>query len=272
MNIIKILIQGIVLVALFLGTWLGLQRIDWTHKMHLDKASDKTEEKLGDVFWDAYKNYEQLVSRPAILRPVDTMVNVICAANKIDRKTIKLHILESEEVNAFALPNGHLVVYTGLLRAADRPEEVCGVLGHEIAHIQLHHVMKKLVKEVGLSALVAMTTGRGGGELARQTAKTLSSSAFDRSLEKEADIKSADYMVEAGIDPVALADFLYKLSAEEGPGGEYLSWISTHPDSKERGEYLVEYCKGKEVETKPVIAAETWKKLKEKVKGEEAED
>jgi predicted Zn-dependent protease len=126
--------------------------------------------------------------------------------------------------------------------------------------------MKKLVKEIGLSVLISMTTGNGGAEIVKETAKMLSSSAFDRSLEKEADIKAVDYLVKARINPEPFADFLFKLSETENEATQYLTWMSTHPDSKERAEYIIEYCKDKKIEYTDSVTKATWDKLKEKLK------
>ena len=143
---------------------------------------------------------------------------------------------------------------------------MCGVISHEIAHVELNHVMKKLVKEIGLSVLISMTTGNDGAVI-KETAKMLSSSAFDRNLEKEADIKAVDYLITAKVNPEPFANFLYKLSDKEHEATKYLTWISTHPDSKERAENIIEYCKDKLTDYKPILNNETWEKLKEELKG-----
>ena len=200
-----------------------------------------------------------------MINSVDSLVTKICSANKIDRKTIKLHILNKDEINAFALPNGHLIVYTGLILNSDSQEELSGVIGHEIAHIEMNHVTKKLVKEIGFSAIISMTTGNGGPEMIKEAAKLLSSTAFDRSMEKEADIKSVDYLVKAKINPEPFADFLYKLSVRENNATKYLSWISTHPESKERAEYIIEYSKDRKANYQSVLSKDSWQKLKEKI-------
>lgn len=126
--------------------------------------------------------------------------------------------------------------------------------------------MKKLIKEIGLSVLISMTTGKGGSEIIKETAKMLSSSAFDRNLEKEADIKAVDYLVKAKINPEPFANFLYKLSDKENETTKYLTWISSHPDSKERAEYIIEYSKDKKTKYEAVMTMETWDKLKEKLR------
>ena len=186
----KTIIQGAISILLFFGTWFVLTKIDWVTVFKVQKVTDKTEEKLGDLFWEIFQRTEKENKNPFVVNSIDSIVTRICIANKIDREFIKVHILNKGDINAFALPNGHLIVYSGLMTNSDNQEELSGVICHEIAHINLNHVMKKLVKEIGLSVLISMTTGNGGSEIVKETAKMLSSSAFDRSLEKEADIKA----------------------------------------------------------------------------------
>jgi beta-barrel assembly-enhancing protease len=258
----KILFQGLISVILFFAIWLGLKQFDLLKIFKVQKITNKTEQKLGDLFWEMISKSEKELKQPFLVNCVDSLVAKICTSNKIDEGAVKIHIINKDIVNAFALPNGHLVVYSGLILNAENQEELCGVLGHEIAHIQLNHVMKKLVKEVGLSALISITTGSGGTEIIKESIKILSSSAFDRSLEKEADMKAVDYLVEAKINPEPFANFLYKISEDETGASQYFTWISTHPESKERAEYIIEYSKGKLTEYDSLLSDTTWQQLK----------
>jgi predicted Zn-dependent protease len=185
-------------------------------------------------------------------------VDYICEENGIDHHKIKLHILENDEVNAFTLPDHYLVIYSGLIKEADNEGELVGVICHEIGHMQKNHVMKKLVKEIGLSALIAMTGS--GGQTVSEVAKLLSSSAYDRDLEREADIAGVDYMLKADMNPEPLANFLYRLSSDDLPSEVY--WVSTHPESKERAEAIIEYIKDKNPGKKKVLSEEGWRTLK----------
>jgi predicted Zn-dependent protease len=261
----KSIIQGLITIALFFATWFVLIQIDWVTIFKVQKITDKTEDKLGELFWEIFQKTEREKKNPFAVSSVDSIVTKICFANKIDRESIKIHILDKDDINAFALPNGHLIVYSGLILNSDNQEELSGVICHEIAHIQLNHVMKKLVKEVGLSVLISMTTGKGGSETGKEAAKMLSSSAFDRSLEKEADIKAVDYLIKAKIDPKPFANFLYKFSDKENEATKYLTWISTHPESKERAEYIIEYSRDKKVKYEAILTNDTWDKIKEKL-------
>jgi predicted Zn-dependent protease len=262
----KPIIQGLITILLFFGTWYVLTQIDWIKIFKVQQVTDKTEQKLGELFWEVFKKSEKEIKNTHVVNSVDTIVTQVCKANNIDRSKLKINILDKDDINAFALPNGHLIIYSGLILNSDNQEELAGVICHEIAHIELNHVMKKLVKEIGLSVLISMTTGNGGAEVIKETAKMLSSSAFDRGLEKEADIKAVDYLVNANINPEPFADFLYKLSDTEHEAIKYLTWISTHPDSKERAEYIIEYSKDKLTDYKQILNNETWEKLKEELK------
>lgn len=261
----KTLAQGLVIAVVFFAAYFGLQQIDWMSLFNVEENTKRTEEKLGELFWEAYKEAEVEDTDKFIYNTIDSLLTEICDANKIERRKIKLHILQKDEVNAFALPGSHLVIYSGLISDCENQEELSGVIGHELAHIQLDHVMNKLVKEIGLGTLVGMTTGNGSPEIIVNTAKMLSSTAFDRKYEKEADLKSVDYLMNAKLNPEPFSDFLYRMSSIGGEVSQYLTWISTHPESKERAMYIVEYLKDKQFEEDEVINDSTWMRLMERV-------
>jgi beta-barrel assembly-enhancing protease len=145
---------------------------------------------------------------------------------------------------------------------SENESELSGVICHEIAHMKSNHVMKKLIKEIGLSTLISISTGNSGSEIAKETARLLSSSAYDRKLEKEADMKAADYLINSNISPEYFANFLFRLSESESQLESHMSWISTHPDSKERAEYILNYRKGEPETKKAILFQSSWDKLK----------
>ena len=259
----KIIFQFFVLVALFFGLWFLLSNINWMSAFKIEKLTDDTEIKIGKAVWDLYKKTEKENKDEKAVKALDSIVDRICSKNNINRETIKVHLIIKNDINAFAMPGGHLVVYSGLIKAADNPDDLAGVMAHEISHIELDHVMKKLIKEVGLSVLISMTSGNGGGEAIKQVSKILSSSAFDRKLEKEADISAVEYMINAKINPEPLAEFLYKLAENKEAESTYEGWLSTHPDSKKRAEYILEYSKNKLKNPQPSLSESSWKLLKE---------
>lgn len=262
----KVIFQGFVALTLLLSTWFLLNQIDWMNLLQVDKATAKTEIKLGELYWKVFKSAEEENKEILVNKTIDSLVVKICTKNNIDRENIKVHILNKDEVNAFALPNGHLIIYSGLILATDSPEELSGVISHEIAHIELKHVMRKLINEIGLSGLVSMTTGNGSKEIITQTAKLLSTTAFDRDLEKEADLKAVDYLLKSDIAAEPFANFLYKLSTNDNDLHEVFSWVSTHPELKERANYIIEYSTNqKEIKPEVLLTEKSWKDLQKKL-------
>jgi predicted Zn-dependent protease len=259
----RIVIQGGVIITIFFATWCLLAQIDWVTRLRIQKVTDKTEERLGKLLLDNFRKSDKEITDTLVLNSIDSIIGKICFANEINRKFIKVHVLNKDDINAFALPNGHLIIYSGLIITSKKEEELSGVICHELAHINLNHVSQKLVKEFGLSVIISMTAGSGGSDIIRKAAKVLSSSAFDRRLEKEADIKAVEYLVKAKIDPQPFAEFLYKLADKENDTPKYLTWISTHPDSKERAAYINELCRDKNSKYEKIVTSDNWIKLKE---------
>jgi len=262
----KLILQGSFIIISFFALWAVLNKVDWMTIFKVEEATKTTEEKLGDLFWDLMNRTEKEIHVKEITAPLDSLLSKICIANEIDQSQIKLHITERDEINAFALPNKHLVIFSGLISASENEAELSGVICHELAHIELNHVMKKLIKEIGLSVIISITTGNSGSELSKEAIKLLSSSAYDRKLEEEADIKAIDLLLKSRIDPEPFANFLYKMADNDSKIEQNLSWISTHPDSKERAEYIIEYAKNKSGIIEPVLTKDTWDKLKENLK------
>lgn len=236
----KSLFQALIVILIFAGIFYGLSQVNWMKLFRIEKVTDVLEKQLGDMVWaDMGKN--SIESGPAYQK-LDSILTTICQGNGLKREEIKLHLMEDAEVNAFALPDHHMVVYTGLIKEAKSNDEIAGVLAHEIAHMELKHVMKKLLKQVGYTILISITTGDAGGEVVKEVLGLLTSSAYDRSLEKDADLKAVEYLKNAKLNVKAFADFLYRLG-EENEGPVNLTWISTHPDPKKRAEYILKEAK-----------------------------
>ena len=235
----KLFVLFLFVVLAFAGCIYVVSLFDWKKTLGIEKVTADFDQKICDVFWKSYSTDMIEVKDEKLVLPILQMVNRLCSSNGIASSTIKVHVVNNKEINAFAMPGRHLVVHTALIDFADHQEEIAGVIAHEIAHIESGHVVKKLGKEIGLSILMNLTLGDIGGEVVRNALSTLTSTAYDRSLEKEADLKAVDYMLKAKMNPAYLASFLKKLD-KESQTPEVLQWVSTHPDSKERVRYINE--------------------------------
>jgi predicted Zn-dependent protease len=149
-------------------------------------------------------------------------------------------VINSDEVNAFALPGGFLYVNRGLLEAAENEAELAGVLSHEIAHVTARHGIEQASKGelLNYASIPLIFFGGLGGYLIRQAAGLavpLTFLKFSRGAEKEADRLGAQYMWAAGYDPNALITFFEKLQVKDKRKPGTLSKVfSTHPMTGDR--------------------------------------
>jgi len=130
------------------------------------------------------------------------------------------------------------VLMTGLMKDARAPEEVAGVLAHEIQHVLKRHVVKRLVQELGWRAWFSVFLG--GGDLSNIAfgAGSLMQLSYGRSQETEADVEGAKLLQAAGIPVGPLASFFGRLSTREGESSKIPAFISTHPESRDRAAEL----------------------------------
>src|SRR5947199_2486908 len=152
--------------------------------------------------------------------------------------TIK--VVESDEINAFALPGGFFYVNSGLILAADDEAELAGVLAHEIAHVAARHGTKQQSKGqlINFAALPLIFVGGPVGFGIQQAANLLvpiTFLGFSRSMEEEADYLGVQYLYKTGYDPSAMVRFFEKLQAKEkAKPGSMSNLFTTHPPTGAR--------------------------------------
>jgi predicted Zn-dependent protease len=181
----------------------------------------------------------KIINDPLVTEYVNRIAqNVVLHSDSKVPFTIK--VIDSQEVNAFALPGGFLYVNRGLLEAAENEAEVAGVIAHEIAHVAARHGMEQASKGelFNYLSIPLIFLGGIGGYAIRQglgLAVPLSFLKFSRGAEKEADRLGAQYMWASGYDPNALITFFEKLQAKNKKKPGTLSKLfSTHPMTGDR--------------------------------------
>ena len=149
----KILLQLSVLLFTFFGLFFLFQQINWMKLFKVNETKLTLEQKLGDQLWKFYSEGQREITEKEIVGAINKIFEKICEENNIEKEKIKLKIIDNEEINAFAFPNNYLVVHTALLLEAKNEAELAGVLAHEIAHIVIKHVMKKLINDIQACSL-----------------------------------------------------------------------------------------------------------------------
>lgn len=145
---------------------------------------------------------------------------------------IRIAVVDSPEVNAYAVPGGRIVVFTGLIRSARSADELSGVLAHEVQHVLNRHSLQELFYRNGFSIAAAALLGRASG-LATEAARL----KFSRGEESEADAKGFRMLADAGLPTAGMISF-FKPDADRDRGGVGLELMSTHPMDATRAKDL----------------------------------
>lgn len=149
-------------------------------------------------------------------------------------------IVDSEEVNACALPGGFFYINTGLILAADSEAELAGVMSHEIAHVAARHATRQMTRSniFTLASIPLIFVGGGFGIMVQEAASLaipLTFSRFSRGFEREADYLGVQYMYKAGYDPQAFVSFFEKVTAKaKKKPGTLAAAFATHPPTSQR--------------------------------------
>lgn len=144
-------------------------------------------------------------------------------------------VVDFDMTNAFALPGGAIVIFGGLIDFAETPEEVAGVLAHEMAHVIKRHGTEALLRSYGLQLLIESLTGSAGGGVAGGVGETLLGLSYSRDAEREADVTGIGLLQQAGLRADGLGRFFERFGGEADTPAA-LDLLSTHPSSESRAE------------------------------------
>jgi len=197
-------------------------------------VSNTEEQQLGRQFALAARAQLPLIDDIEVNRYVDRVGQKIVARLGEQPFTYQFAVVRDPRINAFAVPGGYIYVYAGLLIAAHNDDEVAGVLGHEIAHVNGHHLVRQqeATKPLDYLALLGLLgsiihPAIGAGAMAVSAANHLQ---YSRDFEQEADYVGARYMQQAGYDPRGMLDFFKKmLDAQRATPSSAPPYLLSHP-------------------------------------------
>ena len=154
---------------------------------------------------------------------------------------IRITVVKNNESNAFAMPGGHIVVYSRLLEGLNSYPELAALLLHEYAHVQNRHSLKSLFRSLSYSIFLSLILGDASavGGVLINNASNLEHLSYSRSLEKEADETGAALMAERRIDCDGFTRLFRFLQKETRT--EVSEWISSHPDMNKRISHIRQY-------------------------------
>jgi Zn-dependent protease with chaperone function len=199
----------------------------------------ESEIQMGKQYAEIVESTSTLLRDPMITEYVNRIgQNLVHNSDAKVPFTIK--VIDSDEINAFALPGGFLYVTSGLILAAADEAELAGVMAHEIAHVAAHHATRQMTRSnlINLISIPLIFLGGPVGSVVQQAASLavpLGMMKFSRSFELEADYLGVEYLYKTGYDPQAFISFFERIEVrkKEKPG-KLAMVFSTHPQTIDR--------------------------------------
>ena len=189
-----------------------------------------TEQQLGELALAQVRAQGKLAASGAAQQTVREIGQRLTAGS---RYQYRWFVRQDDSVNAFAMPGGIIVVHTGLLRQAGNPEELAGVLAHEVQHVEQRHSLRQMLASLGWGALVAATVGDISA-VAAMLAHQAGAMYFSRDMEEEADRLGVQALQRARIRPDGMLTFFRKLGQEDRHKAQAPGWIASHPQTAAR--------------------------------------
>jgi beta-barrel assembly-enhancing protease len=195
--------------------------------------------EMGRSYAQQVESSSKMVTDPVIAEYVNRVgQNLVRNSDAEVPFTIK--VVDTDDINAFALPGGFFYVDSGLILAADNEAELAGVMAHEIAHVSACHAVREMSRSqlMNLASIPLIFVGGGIGYAAQSLASLagpLGLFKFSRGFESDADFLGVEYLYKAGYDPQALTAFFEKIRAlEKQKPGTLAKAFETHPQTPDR--------------------------------------
>lgn len=251
----------VALGLLFGGVWWGLSSsaplIAAMVPIEVEERIGKSTVEQVTLLFGGFKSSDELTCRRRDgLRALDAMTEQLTAVDDSPYE-FKIRVLDIPIPNAFAAPGGYIVIFRGLIDLAETPDEVAGVLAHEMGHVTHQHSMTHLVRSIGFQALIVplISGGAMAADVLSEMGQAALQASYTRELEEDADRVAVELMNRAGLKAATFTDLLYRIEQEFGTlpeedetdGGRsddesfsFPDMMATHPSTPDRARMVRE--------------------------------
>jgi len=171
---------------------------------------------------------------------------------------------EKREINAYAVPGGQVVLLRPLVERSRTPEELAGVLAHELQHVLRRHATRLVLQHASTGLLLVAVSGDMTGAMAYgiESARMLGSLRYSRDIESEADTEGLRMLLAADVDPKGMIAFFESMRAEERGATDMFRYMTSHPLAVERVQTLTQLAASHTKEFRPLLPGRDWPRLR----------
>lgn len=245
------IIGGIIIVLTIF--WFSLPYVT---KYVASKIPYEYEKKVSEALFNDLGDIKVCTPEADSKAALDKLIKRIYPLGDEKADEVKIEIVKTDPgmENAFTLPGGRIILFRELVQNARSPEELAGILAHEIGHAKNRHILQKIIQALGFTAMFQMIGGDFSSALALDPSTVLSIStlSFDRGMESESDNFALERLTRTKIDPVYVAEFFKRMPDMGVP------LVSTHPGHSER---IKRFSQPISFKPEPILNEKEWKAL-----------
>ena len=227
------------------------------------------EERLGKSTMGMFVSEENTCSNEPGIAALDTLVDKLGAGIEDSPYTFRVSIADGGMVNAFAAPGGYIVVFQGLLKQSETPDQLAGVIAHEMQHVLQRHSTQALFREISAQVLLSVLSGdTSATPYGIDGAAALVDLHHQRSHEEEADREGMLLMQRVNADPRGMVEMFEHLQGLDLGLPEAVQYLSSHPDTGDRIATLTQMAEAVKSTPEPLLSEDQWSALQEACKVE----
>lgn len=222
------------------------------------------EESLGRQVVDRLAPKNQQCRDPERLQKLNQIAQTLAATRPASPYRITVSVVDNPTLNAFAAPGGQVILLRGLLEQTNSPEELAGVLAHELQHIYQRHTIKVILEQTASSLLLTAVSGdlSGGLVWGIEGARAMGTLHYSRAHEREADIEGLHMLQAAHLDPAAMVAMYGSMQQGAQNHQAPPEFLSTHPNMNERLAALLALAAPPSSDPQPLLPGEDWQDIR----------
>jgi len=218
------------------------------------------EEHLGQAVVDHLAPSDRQCHDETSVQAIERITQILTSTLSEKRYRFRVIVMNDPRVNAFAAPGGYIVIFRGLLEMTETPEELAGVLAHELQHIIHQHVTCALFQHASIRLLLAAMAGEANSAMSfgLESARFLATLRYSREHEEEADREGMRMVLAARIDPRGMITLFEKLQKEGETSLRVPTYLSTHPSIENRIKFFKSLADRSQIIPVPLLEGEDW--------------
>jgi predicted Zn-dependent protease len=241
--------RNVILILVLLGSLLlgYFYLLPWAAEQVASVIPKSSEKVLGDAVYASMQEEEDSTGSALLTAFFDSM-------HVATSYEIRVALADDKTVNAYALPGGQVVVYSGLLKKMKHYAELAALLGHEFIHVEKRHATRSICRSLGSQFFIELLLGNMGSmvSVAAGQAEQIRTLSYSRQLEKEADLGGLQLLLDRKIDAKGFTDLFAHLKEDES-GLVLPEIISSHPDTDARAAYIKKAAAGQRPVSHPSL-------------------